>query len=144
MDIYETEFWVVKLNNNQAYLGRCVIVAKREVENLSSLTKEEWVNLQKVIQSLELAIQKAFNPRMFNWTCLMNNAFKAERYDKKKAKPHVHWHCKPRYNMEVVFNDIIFKDEKFAHHYDRNTEQIVDNDTLSLIAEEIKKCLNLL
>jgi len=77
--IYETQFWVVRLTDNQYNLGRCVIDAKSNVGELGQLSLEEWEDLHKnVIMKLEDALKRIFGAEMFNWSCLMNNAFKPE------------------------------------------------------------------
>jgi diadenosine tetraphosphate (Ap4A) HIT family hydrolase len=135
--IYETDFWKVVLFPDQAYLGRCVIVLKRDCGEISNLTSDEWMDFHKsIVQKLESAFKKAFNATMFNWTCLMNNAFKAEN-----PKPHVHWHFRPRYREDVKFAGEQFQDLEFAHHYNRERKMIVSKDVLEKISEEVKKYL---
>ena len=73
---------------------------------------------------------------MFNWTCLMNNYYK-----KKSPAPLVHWHFRPRYNHEVDFNNEKYTDSEFAHHYNKSRENIVDEKTLKLITDQVKKFL---
>jgi len=133
--IYETDFWKVILINDQTYLGRSAIVLKRDCNEMSNLTSEEFSDFHtNVVKTLESAFKKTFNATMFNWTCLMNNAFKSEN-----PKPHVHWHFRPRYRNEVKFAGEIFQDVDFAHHYDRAKKKIVSKKILELIAKEIRK-----
>lgn len=135
--IFETKYWKVLLLPDQAYLGRCVIALKRDCGELSNLTSDEWIDFQKnIVQKLESAFKKAFNATMFNWTCLMNNAFKAET-----PKPQVHWHFRPRYKENVKFAGEQFQDLEFAHHYGRERKKIVSKETLELIAKELRKNL---
>lgn len=135
--IYETDFWKVILSTDQAYLGRCIIVLKRDCEKMSNLTSDEWMDFHKnIVQKLESAFKKAFNATMFNWTCLMNNAFKDEN-----PKPRIHWHFRPRYRDNVKFTGKQFQDLEFAHHYDRERKMIVSKDVLEKISEEVKKYL---
>ena len=42
----------------------------------------------------------------------MNNA-----YQLTPAKPHVHWHVKPRYDHKVELMGEVFQDPNFGHHY---------------------------
>ncbi len=134
---FETSFWKVILSPDQAYLGRCVIVLKRECGQLSKLTSEEWADFHKnIVQKLEFAVKKAFNATMFNWTCLMNNAFKSEN-----PKPQVHWHFRPRYRNEIKLAGEQFKDLEFAHHYSRERNKLISKEVLERISEQIKKYL---
>lgn len=137
MKIYETEHWEVKLNKDQAYLGRCVVVLKREnCGDLAELEKGEIIDFFKIIKDLEMAIKNAFGAEMFNWTCLMNNAYKEEI-----PKPHVHWHLRPRYRKPVSIKGIKFKDTEFAHHYDNKRHFEVSDDVLSEILKQIREYL---
>lgn len=135
--IFETKFWKVILSDDQAYLGRCVIVLKRDCGEMSNLTSDEWMDFHtNIVKKLETTFKKAFDATMFNWTCLMNNAFKAEN-----PKPHVHWHFRPRYNHNVKFEGGQFQDLEFAHHYNRERKNFVSKELLKKISEEVKKHL---
>ena len=129
---YETNFWKVMLHPNQAYLGYSIIILKREADSLSNLKKEEWDNLQKIIKKLESAYKKTFNATMFNWTCLLNNAYK-----KDPPKPQVHFQMRPRYKQKVKINKDSFEDLEFAHHYNKKRMNVVLRKTLELIAKKI-------
>ena len=104
---------------------------------MSNLTSNEWTDFHtNIVKKLEPAFKKAFNATMFNWTCLMNNAYKS-----KNPKPQVHWHFRPRYRNNVKFAGEQFKDLEFAHHYNRERKKIVSKDILKKISGEIKKYL---
>ncbi len=133
--ISETKFWKVILASDQAYLGRCYVVLKRRGD-LAELNDEEWLDFRELLKRLESALRKAFNATMFNWTCLMNNA-----YQNKPPNPHVHWHFRPRYNHKVEFAGLVFEDPEFAHHYNRVRKQEVSNDVKRKIVERIKENL---
>lgn len=135
--IYETDFWKVVLFPDQAYLGRCVIVLKRDCGEMSNITFDEWMDFHKnIVQTLESAFKKAFNATMFNWTCLMNHAYK-----KNPPKPFVHWHFRPRYKEYVTFAGEKFQDLEFSHHYSTQRKMIVSKDVLKKISEAIKNYL---
>ncbi len=135
--LFETEFWKVILSSDQAYLGKCVIVLKRDCERMSNLTSDEWMDFHKnIVQKLESVFKNVFNATMFNWTCLMNNAFKTEN-----PKPQVHWHFRPRYKNDVKFAGERFQDSEFAHHYNRKRKKIVSKEMLKKISEEVRKYL---
>ena len=135
--ILETKYWKVELNtSDQTNLGRAYITAKRNVDAMSDLTNEEWIDFGAVVKKLEAACKKAFGATMFNWTCLMNNA-----YQNDPPNPHVHWHFRPRYNHPVEFAGEIFTDDAFGHHYERGTERKVNDGVAKKIVEEIQKNL---
>lgn len=137
MIIFETKYWEVELAEDQAYLGRCFVNLKRKSASLSDLKKEEWTDFGEIVKNYESALKKGFGATMFNWTCLMNNAYKD-----KEPKPEVHFHVRPRYNSPVKFAGIFFEDKEFAHHYDNKRVFVVNGGVLSKIAEKIKENLS--
>jgi diadenosine tetraphosphate (Ap4A) HIT family hydrolase len=74
--ITETDYWKVFISPNQTYLGRCFVVLKRHCGDLAELEKEEWEEYAGLVKRLEAALRKSFGATMFNWTCLMNDAYK--------------------------------------------------------------------
>lgn len=126
--IVETEYWRVVLNPNQVYLATAWVTLKTHVGSISELTEGQWEDLHSVIKRYEGAVRRAFGAKLFNWSCLMNDAFKATR-----PVPHVHWHVKPRYDKLVNITGIEFDDPNFAHHYQLKSERVAD----SLMANEI-------
>jgi diadenosine tetraphosphate (Ap4A) HIT family hydrolase len=134
--VYETRYWKISLTDDQAYLGRCFVDLKRHCGDLADLKPDEQKDLFKVVKLLEGALRDAFGAVMFNWTCLMNNAYKA-----KIPKPHVHWHFRPRYDKKVKFAGLIFEDLEFAHHYSRERKLEVSSDVKKKIIEKISENL---
>src|SRR4051812_32724823 len=94
--ILEGKAWQIRLAYDQKYLGRALIMAYRHVGSVSELTEDEWAELHRLIKRYESAITELFGARLFNWACLMNNAFKEDQ-----PQPHVHWHVRPRYSHAV-------------------------------------------
>ncbi|NCU37715.1 HIT family protein [Candidatus Saccharibacteria bacterium] len=132
--VYETKSWVVSLNPDQAYLGRCYVTLKKHKGDLADLTDSEWLEFADIVKTLEAAVRHAFGATLFNWVCLMNNAFQTEH-----AKPHIHWHFRPRYDHKVTFSGTVFSDPSFGHHYDRTHVKKVLPKTLGNINKIIKK-----
>ena len=93
---------------------------------------------ENIVCKLEYVLKKTFNATMFNWTCLMNDAFKSD-----EPKPQIHWHFRPRYKKIVKFNNEQFEDLEFAHHYSRERKNIVSDDMLKKISNKIKKNLEI-
>lgn len=136
-NILETDYWQVILRaDDQTYLGRAVVVCKRIVSSLPELTKEEWADLKEVMTSYEAACKKAFSATMFNWICLMNEAYQHQPPD-----PSVHWHVRPRYKQPVKFAGEIFEDVKFGHHYERKTNRKVGDEVAKKISVALKGAL---
>lgn len=134
--IFETKFWRVTISSDQAYLGRCYVTLKRHCGDLAQLSDEEWNDLKEVVEKLESALRISFNATMFNWSCLMNYAYRNE-----PPNPHVHWHFRPRYNHKVKFAGTIFEDPEFGDHYNRARKQEVSDDIKRKIVEKIKENL---
>ena len=136
--IYETEHWKVALSPYQTYPGRCYVTLKRHAGDLAELEKEEVLDFSELVKKLETALKKAFGATMFNWTCLMNDA-----YQEKIPKPHLHWHFRPRYSDKVEIAGLIFEDKEFGHNYSRDRErsQEVSEDVRKKIIKEIRKNL---
>lgn len=133
--IKETKHWYINLWENQYYLGRASIVNKDlSKKNLFELSNGEVLELFELIREYELALIKTFNTTNFNWTCLMNNQYKEKNVDNPEP---LHLHVWPRYKDIVEFNNEIFKDEVFAHHYDKNKEKYLDRDFICKIADSI-------
>ena len=133
---YETKFWEVILHQNQTYLGYSVVVSKSKTKSMSEITTEEWLDFGNVVKILESTYKECFDATMFNWTCLMNNAYK-----RNPPNPCVHWHFRPRYNQVIKINEKSFNDPNFAHHYNPKKENIIDDQTYNLIVDKIKSFL---
>jgi len=137
--LFETDHWKVILCDNQYDLGRCILDTKRNVGALRNLKDEEWKDLLEIIKKLEDVLMKTFDAEMFNWSCLMNNAYKPNI---EKPHPHVHFHFRARYRNPVEFAGEKFYDEEFGHHYNKDKRKIVSQKIFDKIAEEIKKHLD--
>jgi len=133
--LFETDLWKVILADEQSYLGRCAVFPKRECETLSDLTSEEWTDFGDVIQTFEATLKKTFDATMFNWACMMNNAYK------NGTKPQVHFHVRPRYNHDVECGGEVFQDPEFGYHYNRDRKYFVSDELRQKIFNEIKKCI---
>lgn len=110
--IFESKFWKVELSGDQLYLGRAYVICKTKRESLSELTDEEFSGLHAVIKKYEDLLKKTFGATLFNWTCLMNHAYREKPYT-----PQVHFHVRPRYEKEVNIDGLVFKDPNFGDHY---------------------------
>jgi len=135
--IFETKYWKVILAEDQYYIGRCYISLKRECGDLADLKKEEIIDFLELVKKLENALKKSFNATMFNWSCLMNNAYKD-----KNPKPQVHWHLWPRYRNKVEFGGEIFEDKEFAHYYERKTDRKLSSEVRIKIIKKIRENLS--
>lgn len=135
--LFETKFWRAYLAPEQSYLGRSIIELNNHKRSLSQISQEEWNDLGDMVKYLEGAIKEAFKADMFNWACLMNDAYKA-----KTPNPHVHWHVRPRYKNPVEFAGKTYTDPDFGAHYDRDRREVADEVTQHSIVQEIRDQLN--
>lgn len=131
--VAKSDWWVIALAPDQGYLGRCYVTLRDHKGSLAELSEDEWLDFGEVARRLEHSVTAAFGASPSNWACMMNNA-----YQETPARPHVHWHFRPRYNKPYALNDIIFDDPLYGHHYDRDQRKKVDTETFFLIREKLK------
>ena len=107
MKLYESNNWeVVFCDWCQDFPGNCIVSSNKET--LSDLTDEDWIELGKLEKELERISKKVFDSTMYNFACLMNDAYK------NKTKPHVHFHFIPRYDGERLIVNKKYKDRHFG------------------------------
>ena len=110
MDLYKGKYWtVVFVKWSQEFPGDCIISSKKE--SLSDLTNEEWIELGELEKELERICKELFGATMFNFACLMNNAYR------DNETPHVHFHFIPRYKNELKLFNKIYKDKHFGYNF---------------------------
>lgn len=134
--ILRTQYWNVELGSNHAYPGRAYITLLEHKGSLSELGDEEWRDFEQLVRKLENAYRKAFGADPFNWSCLMNNAYKEKPYN-----PHVHWHLIPRYEKAVRIGSAVLEDEEFGHMFVPKKERVVDDQIINAMAEKVKAYL---
>lgn len=109
MILYKSNNWeVVFVDWCQEFPGCCIISSNKE--KLSDLTNEEWVELGKIEKELERITTKVFNSTMYNFACLMNNAYK------DGERPHVHFHFIPRYKGKRTILNKKYIDKHFGYN----------------------------
>ena len=109
MKIYKSSNWeIVFVDWCQEFPGQCIISNSKE--SLSDLTNDDWIELGRLEKELERVCKKLFNSTMFNFACLMNNAYR------DNETPHVHFHFIPRYKKELMLFDKKYKDKHFGYN----------------------------
>lgn len=131
--LYENEYWTLFLADKQDYLGRCIIVCNQHCESISDLDIKQWNALKSIMDSAEIMLRSELNATMFNWSCLMNDAYK-----NKPANPHIHFHLRPRYENEVLYGNNLISDREFAHHYDNHAPAQIDEETANRVYIQLK------
>lgn len=110
MELYKGKYWDVIFGDwCQDHPGYCIISSDKE--SLSDLNSEEWEELGKIEKELERVCKKLFGATMFNFACLMNNAYR------DNEKPHVHYHFVPRYKNELNLFGKKYKDKHFGYNF---------------------------
>lgn len=69
------------------------------------------VRVRRIRKKLETITKKLFDATMFNFACLMNNAYKDNEI------PHVHFHFVPRYKNALKLFGKIYKDKHFGYNF---------------------------
>jgi diadenosine tetraphosphate (Ap4A) HIT family hydrolase len=109
--IFSTKNWDVRLSDDQTYFGRLVLVSRTERASLPDLSPEEQKDFFELIRKLEDFYREKFSATMFNYSCLMNNAYR------DGEKPRVHWHFRPRYADPIIVAGVTIADPNFGNHY---------------------------
>ena len=110
MDLYRGKYFNVVFGEwCQEFVGYCILSSDKEA--LSDLEPEAWEELGKLEKELERVCKKVFGATMFNFACLMNNAYRDDE------KPHVHYHFVPRYKSELKLFNKIYKDKHFGYNF---------------------------
>lgn len=104
--IKEYTHWKIYLHENQCYLGRAILWAKRkDALDFFDMAKEERDEYFEVGLELKKALQTLFNPDLYNYATLAN------------VDPHLHTHVIPRYASSRKFLDVEFKDNRWGQNY---------------------------
>lgn len=106
-----TKYWKVVMVDDQMYLGRLVIKTIAPRVSLPDITEEEQKDFFVLIKKLESFYTEKIGATMFNYSCLMNNAYR------DGETPHVHYHFRPRYKNPVTILGYTFTDPNFGEHY---------------------------
>lgn len=110
MNLYKGKHWDIVFGDwCQEFVGYCII--GNDKESLSDLSSEAWEELGKLEKELERVCKKVFGATMFNFSCLMNNAYR------DNEKPHVHFHFVPRYKNTLTLFNMVYKDRHFGYNF---------------------------
>lgn len=123
--------WQVFLADKQDYIGRCIVVHKQHLDYLGDASAQDFMDLMMVVRLLEKAAESVFDATNFNWSCLMNDAFKQEFYH-----PHLHLHFRPRYEDPVRIGDSLYTDDEFSHHYDNHKPDLLTEQEKRFVFEQ--------
>jgi len=108
---FETSHWKILLCEDQRYVGYMIIKTKVGRQTLPELTSEEQSDFFALIGNLEAFFKEEIGATMFNYSCLMNFAYRDNQ------TPHVHFHFRPRYRNPITLAGHTFTDPNFGSHY---------------------------
>ncbi len=124
------KYWSIFIQQNQGYLGRCVVWCNREdALDLGDATLEEREELFMVLKDLKEALKKAFQPDWFNYAFLGNET------------RHLHGHVIPRYSSDREIDGKVFKDERWGRNYRTDFDFKISEDLIQKIKSKIEKGL---
>lgn len=110
MELYKGKYWNVIFGAmSQEFPGYCFI--GNDKESLSEVEPEGWEELGKIEKELERVCKKVFGATMFNFSCLMNNAYRDD------TKPMVHFHFMPRYKEKIDLFGKTYEDVHFGYNF---------------------------
>ena len=124
--IKDFEHWRVYLHEQQNYLGRVYLWAKRENINFFNMTHVEAVEFMHVGGLVTKSIRDAFNPDKFDYAIFGNTA------------PHIHMHIIPRYKFGRLFCGGSFEDRNWGKNYAPYDKREFDERVLTEIRLTIR------
>tara|TARA_B100001564_G_scaffold202994_1_gene170755 strand:+ start:3545 stop:3970 length:426 start_codon:yes stop_codon:yes gene_type:complete len=90
--IKEYDYWVVLYRPQQVTIGSLVLICKENKFNLGDLSNSSFAEFKRVIQDIEIFLQKKLGANKINYIALM------------MVDPHVHFHIIPRYSSKITIN----------------------------------------
>lgn len=124
-------YWTVYVNEDQGFIGRCVVWCVREnALDLADATLEEREELFTILNELRDATRTAFGATWFNYTFLGNK------------DRHLHCHFIPRYQAPVTFEGVSFIDLDYnANPAKTGTTNKVEPRILAVIRDRLQEVL---
>lgn len=126
--IAETEYWRWSVRPIQSTIGAGILSAKRPVEAFSEMTENESADLGTMIKIIEDTLKTTFGYKRINYLMLMMVDF------------HVHFHVIPRYDHDIEFSDITWKDKGWPTPPILDAESVSDN-VLFAVRDELRRNL---
>ena len=129
--VKEYRYWTVYVNEDQGFLGRCVVWCRREdALDLALSTPEEQKELFDILPAVRSALAQSFGATWFNYSFLGN------------VDRHLHCHLFPRYQSPVSFNGTVFTDLNYNENPSKTgTTNKVSKEMLGAIRATLAKVL---
>ena len=110
MELYKGKGWDVIFGIwCQDHPGYCIVGNNKE--SLSELTNDDWIELGKIEKEIERVCKKVLGATMYNFACLMNNAYRDNK------TPFVHFHFVPRYKEKINIVGKDYVDKHFGYNF---------------------------
>jgi diadenosine tetraphosphate (Ap4A) HIT family hydrolase len=121
LKIKEYEHWSIFLNENQCYLGRVALVAKRkDAVDFIEMTLAEREEFFLVGSGVNCALKELFQPDLMNYASLGN------------SYRHLHVHFIPRYATKRIFHGMEFTDSRWGKNYEPYDRSFKTNENVLL------------
>ena len=105
LKIKKYKYWEIILRNEQNYLGWCLVVLNRHLEDLMDISLKEQNELFEITKLLKKVLKNQFKADALNYASLGN------------ITAHLHLQVIPRYKRPVIFEDTEFKDNNWGKNY---------------------------
>lgn len=120
--------WTVQLFLDQKYLGRTLVKLNRHEVDFFNIEDDERNKLfSKVIPDLKNALDRLFEPDLYNYASLGNDC------------RHLHIHIIPRYKSSREFQGLEFKDDNWNQHYITDERFMPEEKLFKQIRDSIKE-----
>lgn len=121
--IKEYDYWFWLLRPEQVTLGSSLLITKEYYSKYSDLTRELFLEFEKIVKDVEKTLSETFNYDKINYLMLMMN------------DPSVHYHVIPRYSKPIVFKGEQYFDKGYPGLPDLNSiNQANKKDIVSLLS----------
>ncbi len=99
--IKEYDYWYWLLRPEQITLGSSILITKEYYSKYSDLTREHFLEFEKIVKEVENNLGNVFNYDKMNYLMLM------------MVDPSVHYHVIPRYSEPITLNGIEYFDKGY-------------------------------
>lgn len=126
--IAESDHFIASLHENQCYLGRMRVTARRkDAVDLFTLTDKERLDFFAFGGRIKGVLDKLFHPDLYNYLVAGNR------------NPHFHLHLIPRYAESRDFQGLTFTDTNWGRNYaPYDTDFTIPEGRFIAIREAIK------
>ncbi len=111
--------------NDQLYLGRAALIARRHIPRISEMSIGEQVDWTEALVRYEKTCIQVFGATHLTVANLNNHGYR------EGGVPHVHSHLRPRYAEPIGFAGLNFEDPNPGDHH------LHGDDNVRLVSEDV-------